>query len=61
MTEHPVSLTEIFDQAKRIKRNLMVSDQRDRTLHLPQKLKAIVRHGLKTDVFVQQILRASEH
>ena len=25
--EHPVSLTDIFDRAKRIKRNLMVSDQ----------------------------------
>ena len=50
--EHPVSLTEIFDQAKRIKRNLMVSDQERQNIALATTLRAILRHGLNTDVFV---------
>ena len=35
--EHPVSLTEIFDRAKRIKRNLMVSDQERRNISVATK------------------------
>ena len=50
--EHPVSLTEIFDQSKRIKRNLMVSYQERQNIALATKLKAIIRHSLNTDVFV---------
>lgn len=38
--EHPVSLTEIFDQAKRIKRNLMVSDQERQNIALATKAQS---------------------
>ncbi|KAL9961806.1 hypothetical protein ACROYT_G030828 [Oculina patagonica] len=38
--EHPVSLTEIFDRAKRIKRNLMVSDQERGNIALATKAQS---------------------
>lgn len=59
--EHPVSLTEIFDRQKELREISRLLIKRDRTLHLPQKLKVTVRHSLNTDVFVLQRLRASEH
>ena len=59
--EHPVSLTDIFDRQKELREISWLVIKRDRTLHLPQKLKVTVRHGLNTDVFVLQPLRANEH
>ena len=38
--QHPVSLTEIFDRAKRIKRNLMVSDQERENIALATKAQS---------------------
>lgn len=38
--EHPVSLTEIFDRAKRIKRNLMVTDQERQNIALATKVQS---------------------
>ena len=38
--EHPVSLTDIFDLAKRIKRNLMVSDQERQNIALATKAQS---------------------
>jgi len=38
--EHPVSLTEIFDRAKRIKRNLMVRDQDRQNIALAPKAQS---------------------
>ena len=38
--QHPVSLTEIFDRTKRIKRNLMVSDQERENIALATKAQS---------------------
>lgn len=38
--EHPVSLAEIFDRAKRVKRNLMVSDQERQNIALATKAQS---------------------
>ena len=53
--EHSVSLTEIFDRAKK--------NQERENIALATKAQSncIVKHGLNTDLFVLQPLRAREH
>ena len=47
--EHPVSLTEILGTGQQeLKEISWLAIKTDRTLHLPQKLKVIVKHGLNT-------------